>query len=159
MTNERSSTSERTLVHQRTNARRPLTAGRPFVRGSTSVRSLVDERSFACGRAFVRLWTSLLELIVPSTTNANPHATARRSHRKTKLLASSPLSRNTSSQPTKSETQKASNLFAPETLNCNFAHLPTTVTKQLLLYREPSSLLTCKSRAATSSFSHYQSNT
>ncbi|KOM27153.1 hypothetical protein LR48_Vigan404s000400 [Vigna angularis] len=45
-------------------------------------------------------------------------------HREMKLLASSPLSRNTSSQPAKPETQKAPNLFALETLNCDFTHLP-----------------------------------
>ncbi|KOM27595.1 hypothetical protein LR48_Vigan442s003100 [Vigna angularis] len=49
--NELSSTSEGTLVHQRTNARRPLTVGRPFVPHWTTVRSVVDERSFAGGRA------------------------------------------------------------------------------------------------------------
>ncbi|KAG2409789.1 Serine/threonine-protein kinase [Vigna angularis] len=70
-----------------------------------------------------------------------------------KLLASSPLSRNTSSQSAKLETQKAPNLFTPETLNCDFAHLPTTVMEQLLLYREPSSSLTCKSYRA---FDEYQ---
>ncbi|KOM44568.1 hypothetical protein LR48_Vigan05g217300 [Vigna angularis] len=60
--NEQSSSVERTVVHQRTDARRPLTAGQPFVRWS-SARSLLDERSFAAGRALVRCWTSARSLL------------------------------------------------------------------------------------------------
>ncbi|KOM28915.1 hypothetical protein LR48_Vigan617s000400 [Vigna angularis] len=50
--NERSSTRERTLVDLLLLDDRSFHTGRPFVRWSTSVRSLMDERSFAGGRAF-----------------------------------------------------------------------------------------------------------